>query len=107
MRTIIIFLFISLSAHAQKVELLLIDENIDTSSLEDNFDVKKGSTLKSFLPPKDLRDHFLKDVPESKEWDEYEKDVFYMDLKNKSIKEITKKYPQFSKEKISFLKGNL
>lgn len=98
---------LSLAVSAQKANLLLIDENIDAQELEGNFNVKKGSTLKSYLPAKELRDTFLQAVPESRSWDEYQKDAFYMDIKNKSIKEIHKKYPQFSREKISTLKGKI
>lgn len=93
--------------HAQKADLLLIDENIDASSLEKDFNVHKGSQLKSFLPDKGERDRFLKLIPESKSWDEYQKDVFFMDIKKKSIDEVHKKYPHFSKDKISTLKGKL
>jgi len=92
---------------AQKADLLLIDENIDTSSLEKNFQVKKGSTRKSYLPDKSDRDAFLRLVPESQKWDEYQKDSFYMDLKKKSVGEIKKKYPHLSSERISKLKEKL
>lgn len=99
--------FISFSALAQKADLLLIDENIDATAVEESFNVKKGSTLKSYLPPKEQRDSFLSLIPESSSWDEYQKDAFYMDIKNKTLDEIHQKYPQFSKEKISTLKGEI
>lgn len=92
---------------AQKADLLLIDENIDASNLENNFQIKKGSTLKSYLPDRSERDAFLKHVPESQNWDEYQKDSFYMDLKKKSVAEVKKKYPNFTSEKISKLKEKL
>lgn len=97
-------LILSLNLQAQKAELLILDDNIDTSSLNKNFNIKRGSTLKSFLPDKDERDAFLQEVPESKDWDEYQKDSFYMDIKNKSVKDIKKKYPHISRERITALK---
>lgn len=102
-----ISLIISLSALAQKADLLLIDENIDASTLEENFNIKKGSTLKSYLPPKEARDDFLKNIPESQSWDEYQKDAFYMDIKKKTSDEIIKKYPYLSKAKVAALKAKI
>lgn len=98
---------LSLTASAQKADLLILDEDIETKELEGNFNIKKGSTLKSFLPPKELRDSFLEHVPASKNWDEYQKDAFYMDIKNKSVEDIMKKYPAFSKKEILNLKGKI
>jgi len=97
----------SINGYAQKADLLLVDENIDASSLEKDFNIHKGSKIKSFLPDKAQRDQFLKLVPESKSWDEYQKDAFFMDFKKKSIDEIHTKYPHFSKDKISRLKGKM
>lgn len=109
MKKIILLITFSLSfsALAQKAKLLVVDEFIDTTSVEKNFDIEKGSTLKSFLPPKDKRDRLLENVPESKTWDEYQKDAFYMDIKNKNMPEILKKYPKFSEEQITSLRGQL
>ncbi|HLT23238.1 MAG TPA: hypothetical protein VKZ84_07335 [Bacteriovoracaceae bacterium] len=97
----------ALTTYAQKADLLLIDENIDASSLEKDFNIHKGSKLKSFLPDKAERDRFLKLVPESTSWEEYQKDAFFMDIKKKSVDEIHRKYPHFSKDKISRLKGKM
>lgn len=109
MKVIMIFslLIFAQRTFAQKADLLLIDEDIEASSLEQNYRIHKGSTLKSFLPPKEQRDAFLVFVPESKEWDEYQKDVFYMDFLKKPISEIQKKHPQYTKEKIKELKSKL
>ena len=104
---LLMILLITPLAKAQKANVLLLDENIDEKELEKNFNVKKGSTLKSYLPPKDLRDNFLEHVPASKKWDEYQKDAFYMDIKNKSVDEVLKKYKQFSKKEILTLKGKI
>lgn len=104
---IMTILIIPFKVSAQKANLLLVDENIDEKALEGNFNVKKGSTLRSSLPPKELRDRFLENVPAAKDWDEYQKDAFYMDIKNKSVDEILKKYKQFSKKEIKSLKGKI
>lgn len=103
----IIFLILTIQASAQKADLLILDDDIDASELKDSFHIKKGSTLKSFLPPKDKRDALLTNVPEAQNWDEYQKDSFYMDIKNKTPKEIKEKYPQLTNDEISKLKGKL
>lgn len=101
------FLFLSQIAFAQKADLLIIDEDINTENITKEFQIHKPSQKKSFLPPLDIRDQFLKNVPESASWDEYRKDAFYMDVKNKSINEINKKYPQYKIEVIKKLKAKI
>lgn len=87
-----------------KGELLIIDENIETKSLEKNFNIRRGSTKRSSLPDKGLRDQFLAQVKQAKAWDEYQKDAFFMDLKSKSLKELQAKYPDFSEKELKTLK---
>ena len=87
-----------------KGELLILDENIETKTLEKNFNIHRGSTHRSSLPDKGLRDQLLSKVKQAKGWDEYQKDAFYMDLKSKSLKELQTKYPNFSEKELKTLK---
>ncbi len=107
MKTLIFLTLLSLpiSLWAQtKGELLILDENIETKSLEKNFNIRRGSTHRSSLPDKGLRDQLLSKVKQTKDWDEYQKDAFFMDLKRKSVKELQAKYPDFSEKELKTLK---
>ncbi|WPU64864.1 hypothetical protein [Peredibacter starrii] len=97
-----LLLFMSF-AHAQKAKVLLIDENINGKELEKNFDVEKN-THQSSIPNKADRDLLLKNVKGTAKWDELQKDIFYMDLKSKSVKELKKKYSEFSEKELQLLK---
>lgn len=96
--------FMISTAQAQKAQLLVIDPDIDSSELEENFNVQRGSTFKSSIPEKSDRDAVLKAVPKTQEWDELEKDIFYMDLGRKSVEELKKQYPSLSLKEIKILK---
>lgn len=104
MKLVLLLLFIVPIAHAQKAKVLLIDEDIDGKSLEKNFDVQKGSTHESSIPNKADRDLLLKGVKQASKWDELQKDIFYVELKSKSVKELKKKYPEFSEKELQLLK---
>lgn len=103
MKVVLYLLLFSSFAHAQKAKVILIDEHIDGSSLQKNFDVQKNSH-ESSIPKKEIRDEVLKGVKASEKWDELQKDIFYMDLKSKSVKELKKKYPAISEKELTFLK---
>ncbi len=89
---------------AQKAEVLLLDEDIDGKELERNFNVRRGSTHVSSLPDRDIREEALAGIPEIKNWDELKKDIFYMDLKSKTISQLRKKYPELKIKDLKFLK---
>lgn len=104
MKFLFSFFLITSLAYAQKAQVLLIDEDIDGKELEQNFNVHKGSTHVSSIPPKAIRDEVLKGVKPAEKWDELQKDIFYMELKSKSVKELKKKYPELSEKELQFLK---
>jgi hypothetical protein len=104
---LIISFLISSSLYAQKAQILILDENIDSRSLERNYQVHKGSTHKISLPDKSMRDDLFKGLKEIQTWEEFKKDLFYMDLKKKPLEELKNKYPEFSKEKLKSLKDEL
>jgi putative salt-induced outer membrane protein YdiY len=99
---LLVILLYTLSAFAQKAQVTILDDDIDGSPLEKEFNVHKGSTHKSFLPAKEERDFALKDLKQIQKWDELKKDIFYMELKSKSISE--QKYPEFSTQELKTLK---
>lgn len=104
MKFLFVLILIAPLAHAQKAKVLLIDKDIDEKELQQNFDVQKGSTHESSIPDKNVRDHFLKSVKATSKWDELQKDIFYMDLKSKSVKELKNKYPDISEKELQLLK---
>lgn len=90
--------------HAQRAQVLLLDEDLDGTDLEKNFSVHQGSTAHNALPDRDLREEVLSAVPAIAEWDELKKDIFFMDLASKTIPQLKKKYPELKESKIKMLK---
>lgn len=100
-------LLFSLNLYAQKAQVLILDEDIDASSLERNFKVHRGSNHVSSLPNKTERDEALKDVKEIQKWEEFKKDLLFMDIKSKSLSELSKKYPEISVDQLKEIKDKL
>jgi hypothetical protein len=90
---------ISFSAIAQKANVLIVDPDVDSKSLENGYNVQKPSQAYS-LPDKEARDEVLKNIKSVQNYDELKKDILYMDLKSKSPAELMKKYPELSKQDI-------
>jgi hypothetical protein len=101
--TTLVFLFTSTS-FAQKAHVTILDPNIDGKPLEGHFNVHRGSTYKKSLPSRELRDEVLSGVPKIQNWEELKKDILFMDLESKSIKELHKKYPELSEKELKGLK---
>lgn len=91
---------------AQKADLIVIDPDMDASSLKDNFNVHYGSTAQNSLPDLDQRDSLLFSVKETHKWDELKKDIFYMDLKSKPLDYLESKYPEIKSSDLKKLKDN-
>lgn len=105
---LLILSFLLCSAlHAQKAQVLILDEDIDARSLERNYQIHSGSTHRSSLPDKSLRDELFKELEEIQDWEEFKKDLFYMDLKKKPLNELKNKYPEIHEEKLKNLKDQL
>ncbi len=100
----ILLLILSPWALAQKAHVIILDPNIDSKELEKNFHVHRGSTHVSSIPDRKLRNSFLSDVDKVQKWDELKKDIFFIDLKNKDLSTLKKKYPEFSKTELKSLK---
>lgn len=92
------------SAYAQKAKVLIVDPDIETKELEKNFEVQRPSHPYS-LPSKQKRDEVFEGIESLKNYDELKKDILFMDLKSKSIKEIKAKYPDLSPQDLKIIMG--
>lgn len=105
MKPLLILLAIafSFSAFAQKVKVHVVDPYLDPSSLEGEYNVTSGSPA-SALPDIGERDAFFHGVPQAKDWDDWERDKFYVYLQKKSVSEMHQRYPQFTVDELKALK---
>lgn len=104
--TLAIILF-SFSSYAQKAKLTIVDRDIDRSQLSDQFDVNYPDQQEYALPDREERDLAYKGVKAITKWDELRKDIFFMDLRSKSIKELLSRYPELSEAEIKTLKARV
>ena len=89
---ILVFCF-SLLSTAQ-IQVQVIDQQVDTKDLKKKgYFVNRESKDYSSLPDKRQRDKILNSISQTNGWDQLEKDIFYMNLRSKSINELTMKYP--------------
>ena len=102
MRCFLLILFLS-SSYAQTV--MLVDESIDPSPIQDTFKIEKGSTYKSSLPDRTEREAFFDENKTIQKWDEAKKDIFYMDLLSKDLKQLSQKYPEISPTDLAKMKA--
>jgi hypothetical protein len=91
-------------AQNQGVQVQVVDEHIDSSSLEGRYQVQRTAKKSNALPDRELREEVLKDVKAVQKWDELKKDIFFMDLERKSLPELVKKYPELKESELKFLK---
>lgn len=96
---------ISINAWAQKPGLTVVDQDLEVQPLKESFDVNYAGPSKSTLPSKEERDGFLESVKETKNWDELKRDLFYMDLKSKDLRELKTRYPEISEIVLRRLKA--
>ncbi len=101
---LVLFLFIfSFKASSQQVRALILDPDIDTKKLK-QYKIERPELYNS-LPDRAEREKLLAGITVVKEYDELQKDILFMDLKSKSLKELQKKYPKISKLELQQLKG--
>jgi hypothetical protein len=105
--TVLLLFIVSIQARAQKADVLILDEDIDSQDLKKEFNVHRESTYKSSLPDRKLRDQALRGVAEVIKWDSLKKDILYMDLKTKDSIYLHKKYPEFSAERLKKLQEQI
>lgn len=92
-------------AHDKSVQVQIFDPGIDSSSLEEKYQVHKKKSSYSSLPNKEARDQVLSSFPVTSKWDELKKDIFIMDIKSKTLEELVVKYSEFTKNDFLQLKG--
>lgn len=94
------------TANAQnKANLFVVDQEIEADSLADQFTISKEQADLKVFPKKEIIDAFLENEEFARDWDELEKDIFYMNLKTRKMDYLKKKYPHISSEKLRELKS--
>lgn len=106
-KLIFIICVFSLNVYAENrgVQVYVTDEFIDSSSLEKKYEVTRVPDKDETLPDLETRDGFLREVDAANHWDDLKKDIFYMDLKFKTLKALVAKYPEIREEELKALKG--
>lgn len=107
---LISFLFIPFSLFAQSQtghpQLIVIDPHMDASELKGEFNIQKPRKSSTGLPTKYERDMFFTEHDSKMVgWDELKKDIFFMDLKIKSVTDLHQKYPEFGLKELKEIKG--
>ena len=92
-------LLISVSAFAQKANVLIVDPDVDATELEKDFNVQRPAQAYA-LPDKEERDLVFRGIKSIAGYDELKKDILFMDLKKKAPADLMKKYPELSKQDI-------
>ncbi len=82
----------SFMAYAQQAKVLIVDPDIDASELKGH-KIERPQQAYS-LPDREEREDLFAGFDAVKNYDELQKDILFMDLKSKSIKELRKKYPE-------------
>lgn len=90
-----------------RAKVLVIDQDIDTTELAKKYDVEKEAPANLKLPNLRARDKVFEGVTFPENWDHLKKDVFFLELKEKSIEELIKKYPDLKESDIKALKGKV
>ncbi len=71
--------------------------------LEKKYNVTHKAKDPKVMPDKHSRDAFLEGSGIPQDWDELDRDIFYMDLKTKSFAEVKNKYPKIDPKTIQEL----
>lgn len=97
---------LSFSAFAQ-VKVHLTDPNQSQETFGDKYQVTTKEVKSPRLPSKQERDSLLQNVKEVKDWDELDKDIFVLNLKNKTLLNLSKTYPTIPTKTLKDLKDKL
>lgn len=105
MKKLILFSLLSFAAYAQ-VQVQIVDPEIDPDSFKgDGYQVETKEKTYNVIPEMDKRDTFFSGVKLPVKWDQLDKDIFYMDLKSKTLEQLEKKYPTFPQKQLKELKA--
>lgn len=92
---------------SSKAKLLIVDPAINPKQLENEFAIERPEVRKSSLPSLELRDKIFEGINKISDWDETEKDLLYVRIKSRNMKEIKKIYPELSSEEIKKMKERM
>lgn len=87
-----LLLTFSFVAFAQQAKVLIVDPDIDASELKGH-KIERPAQAYS-LPDREEREDLFAGFDAVKNYDELQKDILFMDLKSKTIKQLQKKYPE-------------
>lgn len=105
MKKLILFSLLSFAAYAQ-VQVQIIDPEIDPDTFNgDGYSVQTKEIRHNVIPEMDKREKIFEGVKLPAKWDQLDKDIFYMDLKSKSIEKLQLKYPDISVKQLKQLKA--
>lgn len=99
-----LLLLFAFAAFAQKAKVLIVDPDIETVELEKDFEIQRPAHHYA-LPDKKVRDKVFEGVESLKKYDELKKDILFMDLQSKSLKEIQDKYPEIPASDLKTMMG--
>ncbi len=88
----LLLLSFSSLAFAQRAKVLIVDPDIDTTELKD-YKIERPE-LGYSLPDREEREDLFVGFDAVKNYDELQRDILFMDLKSKTLKELKKKYPE-------------
>ncbi|RPJ73233.1 MAG: hypothetical protein EHM20_12575 [Alphaproteobacteria bacterium] len=88
-----------------RAKVLVIGEDIDTTELAKEYVVEKPAPSNLVLPNLNERDIFFEGIIFPEYWDDLKKDIFYVELKSKSLDDLIIKYPDLKVSDIKMLKG--
>ena len=105
MKILLFIMLFSSSISWAQVKVQIVDPDVDSSTLEKDYEVSRKSSPANSLPSKEVRDEIFVNIKSVKKWDELKKDIFFMDLKSKSLSELSAKYPEFTQSDLKSLKA--
>lgn len=97
-----LLLMILIPAYAQRAKVLIVDPDVETKDLEQDYEVQRPRQPYA-LPNKEIRDEVFAGIESVKKYDELKKDILYMDLQSKTLPELKKKYPDISQDEFKIM----
>jgi hypothetical protein len=105
MKKLFLFTLLSFAAYSQ-VQIQVVDPDVDPASFErEGYQVQSKPSHYNVIPEMDKRDTLFQGVKLPAKWDQLDKDIFYMDLKSKSMDQLKLKYPNLSEKLLKDLKA--
>jgi hypothetical protein len=102
----LITFFSSYFAFAQ-LQIQVVDPSLESTYFEERHIVNRTPKVISHLPQKEKRDQVLNTIQLPSHWDELNKDIFFVDLQTKTIKDLLLKYPEIEPRQLEKLKDRI